>query len=71
MSILGSMFTGISGMSATGQSLGIIGDNIANAGTNGFKASRGEFQDLVASNLKGIMGGNQIGRGVRLSAVTP
>ncbi|NCN28582.1 flagellar hook protein FlgE [bacterium] len=71
MSILGSMYTGVSGLSASGQSMGIIGDNIANSGTTGFKASRGEFQDVVASNLKGILGGNQIGRGVQLSAVTP
>lgn len=70
MSVLGSMATGISGMSAMGTNLGIIGDNIANAQTTGFKASRGEFQDVIASNLKGILGGNQIGRGTHLSAVT-
>ena len=44
---------------------------IANAGTTGFKASRGEFQDVVSTNLKGILGGNQLGRGVMLRAVTP
>lgn len=70
MSILASMYTGISGLQASGQSLGIVGDNIANANTTGFKASRGEFADVVASNLKGILGGNQIGRGVRLNGVT-
>lgn len=70
MSVLGSMATGISGMRAMGTNLSIIGDNIANAQTTGFKASRGEFQDVIATNLKGILGGNQIGRGTHLNAVT-
>ncbi|MEN9723563.1 MAG: hypothetical protein RJB38_1549, partial [Pseudomonadota bacterium] len=71
MGILSSMNTGISGMRGTGESLAIYGDNIANANTTGFKTSRPEFQDLVASSLKGMLGGNQIGRGTRLAAVTP
>jgi flagellar hook protein FlgE len=71
MSILGSMFTGVSGLTSSGIAMGIVSDNIANAGTTGFKASRGEFQDIVALNLKGALGGNQIGRGVSLNAVTP
>jgi flagellar hook protein FlgE len=70
MSILSSLYTSISGLQASGSALGVIGDNIANAGTTGFKSSRAEFQDVVASNLKGILGGNQIGRGVRLNGVT-
>jgi len=70
MSILAGLYTGISGLQASGSALGIIGDNIANAGTTAYKASRGEFQDVIASNLKGILGGNQIGRGVRLAGVT-
>src|SRR3954469_8157814 len=71
MSILSSLHTGVSGLQASGQNLGIIGDNIANAATTGYKMSRGEFQDVVATNLKGILGGNQIGSGVKLNAVTP
>jgi flagellar hook protein FlgE len=70
MSVLKSLSTGISGLQAQGAALGVIGDNIANSGTTGFKSSRAEFQDVIASNLKGILGGNQIGRGVRLGAVT-
>lgn len=70
MSVLGSMATGVSGMRAMGTNLSIIGDNIANAQTTGFKSSRGEFQDVIATNLKGILGGNQIGRGTHLNAVT-
>ena len=71
MGILSSLYTGVSGMTAQGEALGVIGDNIANANTIGFKASRAEFQDIIAKNLKGILGGNQIGRGVKIGAVNP
>lgn len=70
MSILASLNTGVSGLRAQGTAMGIIGDNIANSATTGFKSSRAEFQDVIASNLKGILGGNQIGRGVRVAGVT-
>lgn len=71
MGILSSLNTGITGMSASGEALSIYGDNIANANTYGFKTSRPEFQDVVAKSLKGLLGGNQIGRGVKLSHVDP
>ena len=71
MGILSSLYTGVSGMTAQGEALGVISDNIANANTIGFKASRAEFQDIISKNLKGILGGNQIGRGVKIGAVNP
>lgn len=71
MGILSSMYTGVSGLTAQGEALGVISDNIANANTTGFKASRAEFQDIIAKSLKGILGGNQIGRGVKIGAVNP
>ena len=52
-----------------GTGLGIISDNIANAGTTGFKSSRAEFQDVLAQSLKGIDGGDQLGAGVKLGHV--
>jgi flagellar hook protein FlgE len=70
MGLLSSLYTGVSGMTAQGEALGVIGDNIANANTTGFKSSRAEFQDIVAKSLKGLLGGNQIGRGVHIGAVT-
>lgn len=71
MGVLSSLYTGVSGLAAQGEALGVIGDNIANANTVGFKASRAEFQDIVSKSLKGILGGNQIGRGVKIGAVNP
>ena len=71
MGILSSFNTGISGLKAAGSSMSVIGDNIANAGTFGFKGSRAEFQDLLSNSLKGIDGGDQIGSGTKLAHVTP
>lgn len=71
MGILSSLYTGVAGMAAQGEALGVTADNIANSNTTGFKASRAEFQDIIAKSLKGILGGNQIGRGVKIGAVNP
>ena len=71
MGILSSMYTGITGLQGQGEALSIYGDNIANSNTTGFKVSRPEFQDVVAKSLKGLLGGNQIGRGTKLAGVNP
>ena len=70
MSILNSLNIGVSGLKAQGGSMSVIGDNISNAGTFGFKSSRAQFQDLMARSMKGIDGGNQIGAGTKMSHVT-
>ncbi len=47
MSLYGALFTGVSGLGAQGQKLGIISDNIANVNTVGYKESQAQFQTLV------------------------
>jgi flagellar hook protein FlgE len=54
--------TGLSGLSASSKSLDVIGNNIANANTAGFKYSRTEFAALIATASSG--GGNNQGIGV-------
>jgi flagellar hook protein FlgE len=49
--------------------LAVIGDNIANANTIGFKAGRAAFQDALLSQMIGAPGGGQIGLGTRLQAI--
>lgn len=71
MGILSSLWTGVSGLQAQGEGLSVVADNIANSNTTGFKASRAEFQDIMSRNLKGVDGGNQLGRGVRIGAINP
>ena len=60
--------TALSGLTAASSDLRITGNNIANASTVGFKASRAEFADVYASSLLGS-GSNQIGSGVKLAQV--
>lgn len=59
---------GLSGMRAASSDLNITGNNIANAGTVGFKQSRAEFADVYSASIMGS-GKNTIGSGVLLSNV--
>jgi len=61
--------TAVSGINAATADLGVIGNNIANSSTTGFKSSRAEFADVYATSLLGA-GSNAVGKGVSLSAVT-
>ena len=69
MGILTSMFTAVTGLSSYGNAMGVIGNNIANVGTAGFKSSRATFSELVATSLAGGSGSDQIGLGVYLNDV--
>ncbi len=53
MGILSSLFTGVSGLNANGNALSVVGNNIANLSTVGFKSSRSVFADLISSSLGG------------------
>lgn len=61
--------TAVSGINAATADLGVIGNNVANSSTTGFKTSRAEFADVYATSLLGA-GGNAIGKGVALAGVT-
>ena len=67
MSLMTSMYAGVSGMEANSTDLSVIGDNIANANTIGFKAGRAAFEDALAQSMIG--GGGQLGWGTRLQAI--
>ena len=47
MSIFGAMFSGVTGLNAQSQALGIIADNISNVNTIGYKGTRASFSTLV------------------------
>jgi flagellar hook protein FlgE len=68
MGLLSSLFAGVSGLNSSGSSISIIGDNIANTNTIGFKASRAEFVDVLSGSLGGG-GAGQIGAGSRLANI--
>ena len=60
---------GLSGLNAASKNLDVIGHNIANSNTVGFKASRAEFAEMVASAI-GSSGGTNAGIGVEVGAVS-
>ncbi|HWQ08550.1 MAG TPA: flagellar hook protein FlgE [Holophaga sp.] len=75
MSIYSSFYSALSGLSANGSAMSVIGNNLANLNTIGYKGSSATFQDLFASAMGGsaIQGNgnpNQIGMGTSLGCVT-
>ncbi|HPR50690.1 MAG TPA: flagellar hook protein FlgE [Deltaproteobacteria bacterium] len=69
MGISSSLYSGISGLSTHGDAMSVIGDNIANVNTIGFKASRSTFQDVLSQSVATASGTAQIGRGAALSEI--
>ncbi|MDX8362247.1 flagellar basal body rod protein FlgG [Cytobacillus sp. IB215316] len=61
--MLRSMYSGISGMKNFQTKLDVIGNNIANVNTFGFKKGRAMFKDLVSQQVAGASAPVQNGRG--------
>lgn len=59
---------GLSGLNAAARNLDVIGNNVSNANTVGFKLSQAQFADVYANSLVGA-GGTQVGIGTRVAAV--
>lgn len=59
---------GLSGLSASSNDLDVIGNNIANTNTVGFKQSTAQFADLYANTIATSVN-NQIGIGTQLAGV--
>jgi flagellar hook protein FlgE len=69
MAISSSLYSGISGLNTNGNAMAVIGNNIANTNTVGFKSSRAVFSDLLSGYVNGSGGLSQVGRGTGLSSV--
>lgn len=62
----------LSGLSASQQKLNVIGNNLANINTVGFKASAVQFSDLVSQSVGGSsVNPMQVGLGVTTGAISP
>ena len=59
---------GLSGLNAAARNLEVIGNNVANANTVGFKAGRAEFADVYANTVAGGTAAS-IGIGTRVASV--
>lgn len=69
MGLSASMYSGTSGLKAHGEKMTVIGNNISNVSTIGFKASRMYFEDALSQQITTASGGGQVGRGVSVGAV--
>ena len=77
--MLRSMFAAVSGLQAHQTFMDVVGNNIANVNTTGFKAGTVEFEDLLSQTMHGagspsagVAGGTnpaQVGLGVRLAGI--
>jgi len=76
--MLKSLWSGLTGLSASQKALDVESNNIANANTNGFKYSKIAFEDLLSQTYTtssapgGSLGGvnaQQIGLGVKVSSI--
>lgn len=68
----GSFYTGLSGLKAHSDAISVIGNNLANVNTVGFKSSRASFSDVFnvsQSFVRGNGAASQVGMGVQMSMV--
>jgi len=64
--MIGSLYTGASGVKAHSNEMTVTGSNIANVNTVGYKFNRVNFEDLVATSLAG---GDKLGKGVNIANI--
>jgi len=74
-----SMYSGVSGMRGFQTKLDVIGNNIANVNTVGFKAGRVMFKDILSQSMSGVtapvegtsggVNAKQVGLGVAVAAI--
>lgn len=73
MALLGTLTSGVSALKTFGKSLEVIGNNIANVNTTGYKGSTTSFADTLGSTLRAAsptQAGLQVGTGVRIGTVS-
>lgn len=69
MSLSASMWTAVTGLLVHGEKMNVVGNNIANVNTVGFKGSRMDFEDFVNQTVYAASGPSQVGRGVSIGAI--
>ncbi len=69
MSLFSTLNTGASGLGVQSSALSVIGDNISNISTYGYKGSRASFADYMPQKTAGLSGSSTIGSGSGLNTV--
>ncbi len=70
MSLSSSLFTGTSGLKNMGNALQVVGNNISNLNTIGFKKGRTTFADTLYESVATQAGAAQMGRGMAVGDVS-
>jgi len=72
MGVFSALTTGASGLSSFGEAVRVVGDNIANVNTLGFKAQTINFADVLGQTVNVTRSNiaNQVGNGVRIGSIT-
>lgn len=70
MPLSSALFSSVTGLDATGTAISVIGDNIANVNTPGFKGRRPEFADVLGQSISSAQGFSQIGAGTKVLGIT-
>ncbi len=65
-----SLWIGATGMTAVDKQLDVIGNNLANSSTVGYKSSGTQFSSMLSQTLSGGSGNMQVGQGVSVSAIS-
>lgn len=69
MSLTNALFSSVSGLETASTAISVIGDNIANASTPGFKEKRAEFSAVLGQSITAGSGFAQIGAGARTNDI--
>ena len=69
MGLGASLYSGISGLTVHSERMTVIGNNLANVNTTGFKGAMMQFEDLASADFATVNGVGQVGRGVRVSSI--
>ena len=69
MGLSASLYSGTSGLKVHGEAMTVIGNNISNVSTLGYKGSSMYFEDALSQEVTTASGVGQVGRGVAVGAV--
>ncbi|BFR49877.1 flagellar hook protein FlgE [Nitratidesulfovibrio sp. HK-II] len=70
MGLSSSMYTSVSGLQSTSESISVIGNNLANSSTTGYKSMSMLFEDVFYSSLTTSSGLDQVGNGSTVSTIS-
>ncbi len=69
MSLAASFYSALSGLDTNSTAMQVIGDNIANPNTSGFKSSSVQFEDVLGQSLSTVSGTQRMGVGAKIASV--